>query len=120
MQNVKVKVVVKYGGHNISQNGSINLTLKAQYGEITKSIQLLQMLNNDITVKAKVPECKPKNLGVFRLKEVKFDHDGESIIKLNGLKDYIEPDELNNLPLNDSDVKEFVVLFETEIEEEED
>ena len=45
---VKVKEVVKYGGHSLSANGSVNFTLKASYSELTNTIQLMQMLNNDV------------------------------------------------------------------------
>lgn len=116
--NVKVKEVVKYGGHSLSANGSVNFTLKAAYSELTNSIKLMQMLNNDVNIKAKVPSGKPMKLGMFRIKQIIIDGDGESTIKFNGLNDYIEMDNLNLLPLNSDENKEFVVLMEAEIEEE--
>ena len=118
MMNVKVKEVVKYGGHSLSANGSVNFTLKAGYSELPKSIQLMQMLNNDVFIKAKIPGYNPMKLGSFRIKQIVIDGDGESVLKFNGLNDYIEMDNLNLLPMNDSDVKEFVVMMEAEIEEE--
>lgn len=118
--NVKVKEVVEYKGHSLSANGSVNFTLKAQYSELTKTIQLMQMLNNDVSIKAKVPGGSPMKLGFFRVKQIVIDGDGESTIKFNGLNDYIEMDNLNLLPLNTDENKQFVVLMETEIEEEED
>lgn len=116
--NIKVKEVVKYGGHSLSANGSVNFTLKAAYSELTNTIKLMQMLNNDVNIKAKVPSGKPMKLGMFRIKQIVIDGDGESTIKFNGLNDYIEMDNLNLLPLNSDDNKEFVVLMEAEIEEE--
>lgn len=118
--NVKVKEVVEYKGHSLSANGSVNFTLKAQYSELTKTIQLMQMLNNDVSIKAKVPGGSPMKLGFFRVKQIVIDGDGESIIKFNGLNDYIEMDNLNLLPLSTDENKQFVVLMEAEIEEEED
>ncbi len=118
--NIKVKEVVKYGGHSLSANGSVNFTLKAAYSELTNTIKLMQMLNNDVNIKAKVPNGKPMKLGMFRIKQIVIDGDGESTIKFNGLNDYIEMDNLNLLPLNSDDNKEFVVLMEAEIEEEDD
>lgn len=115
---IKVKEVVKYGGHSLSANGSVNFTLKAAYSELTNSVKLMQLLNNDVSVKAKVPSEGVRKLGIFRIKQIIVDGDGESTIKFNGLNDYIEMDNLNMLPLNDSDTKEFVVLMESEIEEE--
>ena len=116
---VKVKEVVKYGGHSLSANGSVNFTLKAQYSELSNTIQLMQMLNNDVSIKAKIPNGSPMKLGFFRVKQIVIDGDGESTIKFNGLNDYIEMDNLNLLPLNSDENKEFVVLMEAEIETDE-
>jgi hypothetical protein len=119
MKNVKVKEVVTYGGHSLSANGSVNFTLNASYSELVNTIKIMQMLNNDITIKAKAPDQKPMKLGMFRLKQIIIDDDGESKIKFNGLNDYIEMDNLNLLPMNDSDVKEFVVMLEANIDDSE-
>lgn len=115
---IKVREVVKYGGHSLSANGSVNFTLKAAYSELANSIKLMQLLNNDVVIKAKIPGVGPKKLGIFRIKQIIVDGDGESTIKFNSLNDYIEMDNLNMLPLNDSDTKEFVVMMESEVEEE--
>ena len=116
---VKVKEVVKYGGHSLSANGSVNFTLKASYSELTNTINMMQMLNNDVIIKAKLPASKPMKLGMFRIKQIVIDGDGESILKFNGLNDYIEMDNLNLLPLNNDDNKEFIVMMEAEVEMEE-
>ena len=115
---IKVKEVVRYDGHSLSANGSVNFNLKAAYSELTNTINLMQMLNNDVNIKAKVPGGKPMKLGSFMVKQIVIDGDGESKIKFNGLNDYIEMDNLNLLPLNTDENKEFVVLMEAEIEEE--
>lgn len=115
---VKVKEVVKYGGHSLSANGSVNFTLKAAYSELPNTIKTMQMLNNDVSIKAKVPNGNPMKLGIFRIKQIIVDGDGESVLKFNGLNDYIEMDNLNVLPLNTDENKEFVILMEAEIEEE--
>lgn len=117
---VKVKAVVKYHGHSLSANGSVNFNLKASYSELTNTIQMMQMLNNDVTIKAKLPAGKPMKLGMFRIKQIVIDGDGESTLKFNGLNDYIEMDNLNLLPLNNDDNKEFVIMMEAEIETEEE
>lgn len=116
---VKVKEMMSYAGHNISANGSVNLTLKAMYSECTNSMKLLQMLNNDVKIKVK-KASSTFSLGMFRIKEVKFDGDGQSTVKFNTITDFADTDNLNNLvPLGD-EPKEFTVLFVTEIEEEEE
>lgn len=115
----KVKEIVEYAGHTLSANGNVNFTLKASYSELTNTIQLMQMLNNDVDIKARLPGGKPMKLGSFRIKQITIDGDGESKIKFNSLNDYVEMDNLNMLPNNGADVKEFTVLLEAEIEIEE-
>lgn len=116
MKTVKVKEIVTYAGHSLRANGSVNLTVKAMYGELTNSIQMMQMLNNDVDLKARVTNGKPMRLGFFRIQEIKVDGDGESTIKFNGISDNIEMDNLNNLPLNDADTKQFTILAVAEID----
>ena len=118
MKQIKVKQVVKYGGHSLSANGSVSFTLKAAYSELVNTIQLMQMLNNDIIIKAKVPGSNPMKLGMFRIKQITIDGDGESVLKFAGISDYVEMDNLNLLPLNSDENKEFVVMMEAEIEAE--
>ena len=116
--NVKVQEVVKYGGHNLSANGSVSLTLNASYSELVNTIQVSQMLNQDVSIKAKLPGKKAMMLGMFRVDNINIYSDGESRIKFKGVSDYVEMDNLNNLPLRDEDISEFKVLLEADIEEE--
>lgn len=116
---VKVKSIVKYDGHNVSANGSVNFNLKASYSELVNTIKALQLLNNDITIKAKIPGKSAIKIGMFRIKQVVIDGDGESKLKFNGLSDYIEMDNLNQLPFNTEETKEFAIMLEADIEEEE-
>lgn len=120
MKKINVKTNAEYGGHKLSPNGSVNLTLKFGYSELVDVVKSLQMLNNDISVKVKIAGKKPMKLGMFRLHNLRVDHDGESAITFNGISDYVELDNLNNLPLNTEDEKIFNVMFEAEIEEEEE
>lgn len=117
IKNIKIRQIVKYDGHNIMANGSVNLGFKASYSELTKTMELQQLLNNDVEIRCKLPdEKKSITLGRFRIKQTVIDGDGESKIKLNGIKDYIEVDNLNMLPLNSDSVSEFIVLYTSEIE----
>lgn len=120
--DIKIKQIVKYDGHNISPNGAVHLTVKAAYSELPRTIELNQLLNNDIDIKAKLPgESKPMKLGRFRIKQILIDGDGESKLKFDGLKDYVEVDNLNLLPLNTDNVTEFAVQYfaDVEVEDEE-
>lgn len=117
---IKVKQVVKYDGHSLSSNGSVNFKLRASYSELVNSIKLMQMLNNDVTIKVKIPGSKVMKLGIFRIKQIVIDGDGESKITFNGLNDFIEMDNLNLLPLkNSEETNEFQVLYESNVEDEE-
>ena len=120
MNDIKVRQVVTYGGHSLKANGAVDFTLKSAYSELVNTIKLMQMLNNDVEIKAKLPGKKAMKLGSFRIKQIVIDGDGESILKFNGLNDHIEMDNLNLLPLNTDDDKEFAVMMEAEIEEEEE
>ena len=114
---IKVKQMVSYNGHSLSANGSVNLTLNAQYSQLSESIKLMQLLNNDVELKAKV-SGKVLRLGIFRFKQYNIDGDGDSKLKFNGLLDYIEMDSLNMLPLNSDDSPEFAIQYESEVEQE--
>ena len=57
-------------------------------------------------------------MAVFRIKQITIDGDGESKIKFNGLSDYVEMDNLNLLPLQSDEVKEFQVMYEADAEVE--
>lgn len=121
MRKIKINQVVQYGGHSLAASGSVNLTLKANYSELTKTIQLHQMLNNDVDVKAKMVDRSPMDLGIFRIKALNTDGDGCSTIKLNGLNTFVEMDNLNLLPTKqDEDMADFIVRYTAEIEEEEE
>lgn len=119
---IKIDQVVKYGGHSLAASGSVNLTFKAMYSELTETIQLHQMLNNDVIVKAKVPGIQGViKLGMFRISGLNTAGDGCSTIKLNGLNTYVEMDNLNLLPTKqDGDDNLFRVRYEAEIEEEDE
>lgn len=113
---VEIKEIVEYAGHSISANGAVSLTVKASYSELPNSIQMCQLLNNDVTIKAKVPGEKAMMLGMFRVKNINIEDDGENKIKFAGLSQSVEVDNLNRLPLNDSDTKQFKILVEAEVE----
>lgn len=114
---VKIKQVVNYSGHNVKTNGSIDLTFKAKYDELTNSMQVLQMLNNDVNITTKIPGVKkPIPLGMFRVKSVNFDGDGESTLKFNSIVDNVEMNNINSIVCKE----EFQILLSADIELEED
>lgn len=113
---VVVKSVATYRGHSLKENGNVDLTLKFRYDELVETIQLAQMLNNDVKTVVKLPNSKPIALGLFRIKSINIDGDGESTLKLNSLSDFVEVNNLNNLVTKDA----FQVRFTAEIESEDE
>ncbi len=115
---VKVKEVVKFGGNSLSRNGSVNINFDANYSELVESVKVLQMLNSDVTIKAKLPGEKAMMLGMFRVKQLTFGDDGSSKLKFNGLRDFVEFTNINKLPLSTDETSEFQVLMVATVEEE--
>ena len=113
---VEVKEVVNYKGHSVRANGSVDLSFAAMYDQITKSMQCLQMLNNDVIITAKIPDEKPIKLGMFRIKNVSFDDDGESTIKFNSVDLNVELDNLSRIITSEK----FQIKMAAEIEDDED
>lgn len=113
---VEVKEFVSYNGHSLRANGNVNVSFKAKFSQLRYSIDLMNMLNEDITLYAKLPEQKAIKLGVFRIKEIKVDHYKESTIKFNSLNDFVEVDNLNNIVSEE----EFLIKAMAEIEDEEE
>lgn len=120
MKKISIKEFVKYNGHNVKSNTTVSLNFKAMYSELTKTIQVLQLLNNDVKITA---DNKP--LGVFRVKNVSVSDDGESTLKFESMAEAVEMDNLNSLITAENEVSivmESVIDLEDgneEIEEEE-
>lgn len=116
-KKVAITEFVSYSGHNVSANGIVNLTLAAKYGELTNTIQAMQLLNEDIKMKAKLGANKPMLLGTFRIKNITVDGDGESKIKFASDRDAVELDNINALPFSNEDNSDFMIRMEATIED---
>lgn len=116
MKKVKIREIVAYNGHNVKSNGVVNLNLKAMYSELVNTIQVLQLLNND--VKISVVEGKSENsLGMFRVKNVSISDDGESVLKFETLAEAAEMDKINSLVGKET---EFTINMFAEVETEDE
>ena len=109
-----LKCVAHYNGHSLKKNGNIDLSITCDYSELTNYIQLIQALNNDVVIVAKLPEEKPFKLGMFRIKSITVDGDGEGIIKFNSITDYVETDNVNKLIGSERFVAKFTSMIEVE------
>lgn len=117
MQNVKIKTVASYGGHNVNQAGSVSLKLVFSYDTITKYIQAIQMLNENVNLLAVINGEKIK-LGSFMINSINIDHDGAGKIKFNSQLDYVEIDNISKL-IN-SDLFKIMLQAEIDVEENEE
>lgn len=95
--NISIKEVVSYKGHSVKANGNIDISFSAMYGELTNSIKVLQLLNNDVTIVAKLPGSKAVKLGNFNVRSVLFDGDGESVLKFTSMVDFVEMENVNTV-----------------------
>ena len=116
MKTVTVKEVVNYKGHSIKANGIVDLSFSAMYDEATNSIKCLQMLNNDISILAKLPGEKAMELGVYRINSINFDSDGESNLKFRSVDNAVELDNLSRIITSEK----FQIKMEAHIEEEDE
>ena len=117
-KHVEVKLIGKYDGHSVKANQSVDLGFKASYDQLTGAIQLLQFLNNDVTIKAKIPDNKPFSLGTFRVQNVNISHDGESKIKFNSMADFTEVENFTKLIGSDLVVLKASATIEIEEDDE--
>lgn len=113
-KKIVVKQIASYQGYSVSTKGAVNLMMKAKYEELVNSMQLLQMLNNDVTITVKLPSAGPSKLGMFRIKSIAFDGDGESTLKFDSISDYVDLEAIGKLIGSEL----FQVRFSAEIQEE--
>ena len=118
-KKIEFKMVAKYNGHNVKPSGAVDLNVTAEYGEMSNSIQLLQLLSNDIKIDVKKPGEKAFKLGTFRLQQLTYDHDGQAKIRFNSMSDFVETDNLNLLIPMEKEER-FVMRFSSEVELEND
>jgi hypothetical protein len=114
MAEIKIKALAKYNGHSIKTNRAVDLSIKFPYEELPNYIKLIQLLNENVNVVVKLPDEKAKKLGVFMIKEIKIDGDGEGAVKFNSQLDFVEADIINTL----AGCEMFKIAFDAEVAEE--
>lgn len=119
-QDISIRQVVTYANHNRRANGAVTLNLNAEYSELVHTIELQQLLSQDVSIVAKVVGEREYPLGLFRVKKTTILDDGESKLQFEGLSDFVEVDNLNNLPLKSDDVPQFVVTYSASVELEDE
>ena len=113
---IKLKMVGYYNGHAIKTNKIIDLSFKFKYDEeIVNVIKLLQLINENIEVGIKA-NGNIIRLGLFQIKNISFDKNGECNLKLFSQIDYVENLNINYI-VDDGPI---TVLFKSKITESED
>lgn len=90
----KQKGIATFEGLSIGKNRTVQVKFKLRYDEILTSVELLQGLNNDITVHAKTATGNPMSLGLFTIGSVNFDKDGNATIPFKSLVDNVNLDNI--------------------------
>lgn len=117
-KEVIIEAVASYGGSNVKQSGVVDLTCVFAYDELVEVLTFAQMLNNDIDMRAKLPDAKaPMKVGTFRLGNISIAGDGTSKVKFVSSVDFAEMDNLNKLVPGDND--KFRVRLSSKVEVEE-
>ena len=95
-KKLKQKGVAIFDGMTIGKNKTVQLKFKMRYDEILTSVELLQGLNADITIHAKLPGGVV-NLGIFTIGSVNFDKDGNATIPFKSLVENVNLDNICSL-----------------------
>lgn len=96
-KEMKQKGIAIFNGLTVGANKTITVKFKFRYDEMLTSINLLQGLNNDITIIAKCPDRKSESLGLFTIGGISFDKDGNAVIPFKSLIDSVNLDAICRL-----------------------
>lgn len=93
-RELKKKSLATFTSLNIGAKQTVQLKFKLRYDEILTSVELLQGLNTDITVRAKAENSSPVTLGLFTIGSVNFDKDGNATILFKSLVQNVNLDKI--------------------------
>lgn len=113
-EKVKIKSVARYAGHQVKANKSVDIGFKFDYSELPKYITLVQLLNENIVITIKQSNEPAERMGVFMIRSINIDHDGEGSIKFNSMTDQSEVQLMHHLVGEEP----FKIMFEAEIEQD--
>lgn len=74
---------------SVGKGSVVKLKFKFRYDEIVTSVSLLQAVNTDVTLVAKVDNKDIKNLGLFVIDAVNFDKDRNATAVFKSLTDNV-------------------------------
>lgn len=104
MRTVQVRTEGQYFNHSVKQNKAVDITFKMPYTELTNYIRSIQMLNENVTLGAKIgADKKVQTLGTFMIHNVRVDGDGEGTIRFNSQLDFVNLKIINELALRNEE-----------------
>lgn len=118
-KNFKQQGIATFESMSISKSKVVTVTFKLRYDEMLTSINLLQGLNTDITIQAKLVDRKPMNLGIFTVGAINFDRDGNAKIPFKSMVDSVELDNLCQLVDEEYIQLRFLAVLQIETNNEE-
>lgn len=93
----KVIAVAQYNGHAAKPTGGVSLSFKFGYAQLINVIQLNQFISNDVDVTIKQANKEPIGLGTYRVENISTNKNGDSVLKLNSLLQFVELDNVNKI-----------------------
>jgi len=108
MTEVKIKSIAAYKGHSVRPTGVVELSLGFKYDELVNYIKTVQMLNEDVVMKARLNN-DTKKLGEWRVGAMNIDHDGNAVIKFKSTIGAIDSEVLNEIA--DYDNKDIIPIL---------
>lgn len=96
-RKLQQKGIATFEGLTIGKNKTVQVKFKLRYDEILTSVELLQGLNNDITLHAKGATSRAVNLGMFTIGAINFDKDGNATIPFKSLVENVNLDNICSL-----------------------
>ncbi len=118
-KEIKIKSICSYNGHVVNPNKAVTISFKFRYDELVNYLQSVQMLNENINIIIKLGDKKPMKIGMFMIKGLVIDGDGEAVIKFNSQLDFVESTSINEVAAFGKD-EQFKIMLEAKIEIEED
>lgn len=117
----KQRGVAEYKGLNVSASKIVTISFKFRYDEMITSINLLQGLNTDITVHARISGSKAKNLGIFTISGVSFDKDGNASVQFKSMVENVNLDNITDvISADDDDILQLQFLAVLELPDKEE
>lgn len=95
--------IAEFKGFQVSPSKIVKISFKIRYNDMITSINLLQGLNSDITIHAKLSGRKAVNLGLYTIAGVSFDKDGNAVIQFKSMVDNVNMNNISDILSFDPD-----------------